>query len=73
MRHRALLALLEEAYLDASAARHMAEWLSASARPVRLRLAGDAIIAAKAFERDELLYTRNVRDFQRFYLNVRSY
>ena len=73
MRHRALLALLEEAYLDASAARQMAGWLKGSARPVRLRLAGDATIAATASERGEPLYTRNVRDFQRFYANVRSY
>ncbi len=68
-----IMAAFEEAPLTASMAREAA----ASLRQVGIRrgeaLFRDALIAATAAERGEAIYTRNVRDFQRFYDNVQSY
>jgi len=73
MRHRALLALLEESYFDSDSARLMAAWLQVAPVSRSQRLTGDAIIAATAAARGEVIYTRNVADFVRLYPNVRSY
>jgi len=73
MRHRAFLALLEEACFDSGSARLMASWIQTASASRSQRLTGDAIIAATAASRGELIYTRNVRDFLRLYPDVRSY
>lgn len=71
--HAALFAALTEAPFDNRAARIMASWLSSQPRSSRRRLLGDAIIAATASSLGATIYTRNPRDFTRFYTNVESY
>jgi predicted nucleic acid-binding protein len=70
---RALMALMEEAVFDAEMASQAAEWLRLLPLPMQENLIRDAFIAATAKLREEPVYTRNVRDFARFYANVQSY
>lgn len=50
----------------------MASWLRDQARSGRKRLLGDTVIAATA-SLGATIYTRNPRDFTRFYPDVQSY
>ena len=70
---RVLFTFLEEAPLTVDAAAQTAIWLRDMPRRTRDRRLRDAFIAASAAERGEPVYTRNVRDFARFYPNVSSY
>jgi predicted nucleic acid-binding protein len=53
--------------------RKVAAWLQPLSRQRRLQLAAGAIIAATAASLSATPYTRNPRDFSRFYTNVQSY
>ena len=64
---------LEEVPLTASMARVAAGWLRSLSAGQSEALFRDALIAATAAERDEAIYTRNIRDFERFYPNVQTY
>ena len=66
-------AILEEALLSALAAAQAAIWLRPFSRITRERRLRDALIAATAFERGEPVYTRNLRDFNRFPVKVETY
>jgi len=69
----AVLRHFEEAPLTSAMARQAAYWLrDTRARPTE-DLIRDALIAATAAVRDEVIYTRNVRDFLRFYTRVQVY
>jgi predicted nucleic acid-binding protein len=70
---RALMALMEEAVFDAETASQAAEWLRLMPLRMQEGLVRDAFIAATAMLRKEPIYTRNIRDFRRFYTNVRTY
>jgi predicted nucleic acid-binding protein len=70
---RALFSLLEEVPLTTAAAQQAAIWLRELPRRTRDRRLRDALIAASAATRRDVVYTRNIRDFVRFYHNVRSY
>jgi predicted nucleic acid-binding protein len=65
--------LLESADLTHDAARFAAGLLYGMGRNQRERLFRDALIAGTARSRGEAVYTRNVRDFRRFDVEVRSY
>jgi predicted nucleic acid-binding protein len=54
-------------------ARQAAYWLRGTGERPREDLIRDALIAATAAARGEVIYTRNVRDFQRFYARVKVY
>ena len=69
----AVLDALEEVPLNASMARVAATWLRALPPGQSEALFRDALIAATASRRSEPIYTRNVRDFTRFYSNVQTY
>ncbi len=69
----ALFHLFNEAPITAQIAQLAATWLKGRSRVARLRLFGDALVAATAAQRGEPIYTRNVKDFQRFYPDVKSY
>jgi len=69
----AVMQLLEEAPLSASMARTAAGWLKRRSASQSEALFRDALIAAAASERREPIYTRNARDFTRFYADVRTY
>jgi predicted nucleic acid-binding protein len=69
----AVLDLFEEAPLGASAAMLAASWLRERTGRQSEALIRDALIAATAAERREAIYTRNVRDFRRFYADVQTY
>ena len=69
----AVLDSLEEVPLNASMARAAATWLRALPPGQSEALFRDALIAATASQRGEPIYTRNVRDFTRFYSNVQTY
>ncbi|MDO8616340.1 MAG: PIN domain-containing protein [Dehalococcoidia bacterium] len=71
--HASMLLALEEVPFTAVLARQVAAWLRALSRSQRLRLAADAMIAATATSLGATVYTRNPRDFQRFYPNVEAY
>lgn len=68
-----LLAASSEVAFDSAHARQVAIWLARLTRQQKLSLAADAIIAATAASLNIRLYTRNPRDFTRFYPNVQSY
>lgn len=72
-RHLSLLAACAEAPFDSAAARVMADWLRPQPRSGRRRLLGDAMIAATAASLGATIFTRNPRDFTRFYTDVKSY
>ena len=69
----AVLDSFEEAPLRASAAMVAASWLRDRPGRQSEALIRDALIAATAAERQEPIYTRNVRDFRRFYRHVATY
>jgi len=69
----AMLSQCEEAPLTASMARTAAIWLKGSSPRRAEGLFRDALIAATATERGEAIYTRNVRDFARLSIDVRTY
>ncbi len=71
--HQATLRLLQELPVSAREARQVAEWLRPWTRAQRLRRATDALIAATAASIGATIYTRNPRDFTRFYTDVESY
>jgi len=68
-----ILGPFEEVPLTASMARMAAGWLRNLPPRQSEALFRDALIATTAAERSETIYTRNVRDFTRFYANVQSY
>jgi predicted nucleic acid-binding protein len=69
----AMLRFLEEAPVTAAAARLAASWLRDQSPSRAETLFRDALIAATASRRQEPVYTRNVRDFSRFEIDVRTY
>jgi predicted nucleic acid-binding protein len=71
--HADLLAICTETPLDNRAARIMATWLSGQPCSGRRHMLGDAMIAATAASLRATCYTRNPRDFMRFYTDVQSY
>lgn len=71
--HLSLLNLCQEATFDRRAALVLASWLGGQPRSGRRRLLGDAMIAATAASVGATIYTRNPRDFTRFYPDVHSY
>jgi predicted nucleic acid-binding protein len=71
--YRGLFSLLESADLTQEAARFAANLLRGMRRNQRERLFRDALIAATARIRGEILYTRNLGDFHRFDIEVRTY
>ena len=64
---------LEIVSLSESASRRAALWVRNIRSSVREALSRDALITATAVERGEAVYTRNVRDFQRFIPNTVRY
>jgi predicted nucleic acid-binding protein len=64
---------LEEALLTSGSARQAGIWLRGYDRATRASRLRDALIAATASERNEPVYTRNVRDFRRFGVRVETY
>lgn len=71
--HQATLRVLRELPVSAREARQVADWLRPSTRAQRLRRATDALIAASAASIGATIFTRNPRDFTRFYTDVQSY
>jgi len=69
----AVLSQCEEAPLTAAMARTAAIWLKGLSPRRAEGLFRDALIAATANERGEAIYTRNVRDFERLSIDVRTY
>ena len=69
----AMLSQCEEAPLTAAMARTAAIWLKGLSPRRAEGLFRDALIAATANERGEAIYTRNVRDFERLSIDVRTY
>jgi predicted nucleic acid-binding protein len=68
-----MFSVLTEMPLMRNIARQVGLWLRDLTRQQRLRFAADAMIAATADSVDATIYTRNPRDFLRFYPNVESY
>lgn len=64
---------LTEAPLTTSAAIRAGQWLRAFSRSKRRRLCLDALLAATALERGELVRSRNAKDISLFHSNVQSY
>ena len=64
---------IQEASLSTTAAMKAGQWLRRHSRSARMKLAADALIAATAEERGDVVRTRNCKDFQRFYNNVQIY
>lgn len=64
---------IAKAPVSARAAVQAGQWLRSYSRNRRRRLAADALIAATAHERGEVVRTRNYREIQRFYSNVQGY
>jgi len=58
---------LIEAPLTNTAAIQAGQWLRSLSRSTRRRVSADALIAATAKERGEVIRTRNVREIKRFY------
>jgi predicted nucleic acid-binding protein len=67
------LKALREIPFDSSCARAVALSLRGYTRSQRLQRASDAMIAATAASLGATIYTRNPRDFTRFYTDVQSY
>jgi predicted nucleic acid-binding protein len=68
-----LLDAFEEVTLASGMSRLAATWLRQLGPTQSEAVFRDALIAASASLRGELLFTRNVRDFRRFYPHVRTY
>lgn len=73
MFHIAAFAALREISFNSASARQVATWLRGYTRSQRLQRASDAMIAATAASLGATIYTRNPRDFTRFYPNVQPY
>ena len=73
LNYLAVLRRFDEAPLTSAMARQAAYWLRGTGERPREDLIRDALIAATAAARGEVIYTRNVRDFQRFYARVKAY
>jgi predicted nucleic acid-binding protein len=71
--HQSVLMKLHEIAFVSSAAIQVAIWLRRHTRSTRLQRAADAMIAATAASLGATIYTRNPRDFTRFYADVQSY
>lgn len=71
--HRANLIFLREVPFTSDLAMQVGVWLRSATRVQRLRLAADVMIAATAASLGATIYTRNPRDFTRFYRDVKSY
>ena len=71
--HRANLIFLREVPFTSDLAMQVGAWLRSATRVQRLRFAADAMIAATAASLGATIYTRNPRDFTRFYTDVKSY
>lgn len=71
--YKSMLTLCEEAPLRSAHAETAALWLRGVSTQIAEAVIRDAFIAAIAQARNEAICTRNVRDFTRFYANVRSY
>lgn len=71
--HRANLIFLREVPFTSELAMQVGVWLRSATRVQRLRLAADAMIAATAASLGATIYTRNPRDFTRFYADVQAY
>ncbi|SRR6266540_1772078 len=71
--HIAVLSALQDIPVTSALARQVADWPRVATRSQRLRLAADAMIAATAASLGATIYSRNPRDFSRFYTNVQSY
>lgn len=69
----AIMDFLEEVPLTAAMSKMAATWLRNLPLGRSESLFRDALIAATAAQRGETVYTRNVRDFTRFYSNVETY
>ena len=66
-------AFLDEVPVTRAAATQAVVWLRELKTPYPEALARDALIAAVARERGEPIYTRNIRDFQRFPVRLVRY
>jgi predicted nucleic acid-binding protein len=73
MFHASAIAALREIPFDSTSARQVGLWLRGYTRSQRLQRASDAMIAATAASLGATIYTRNPRDFSRFYTDVESY
>lgn len=71
--YQGMFEFLEEVRPSAVAAAQAATWLRNLPRSTRNDRFRDALIAATAWERRERVYTRNIRDFCRYYTNVETY
>jgi predicted nucleic acid-binding protein len=71
--YEAILAHLSEATLTTGAAKRAGAWLRGLPAPTNERLTRDALIAATAEELHQSICTRNVRDFQRFPVDLLPY
>ncbi len=65
--------LLEEAEVTSGIAQRVATWIRGIRASIPEALSRDALIAATAVARGEPIYTRNVRDMQRFAVSVVRY
>ena len=68
-----MFTLLTEANLTASAAKQAGLWLPDLPGATAQRLIHDALVAAVALERGEVVYTRNRRDLGRFPVKIEGY
>ena len=73
LEYTALLTVMEEAPLGSSVARRAGYKIREYGHNQKADLFADALIAATAEERGELIYTRNHKDMSRFYSNVKKY
>lgn len=71
--YSAIFVFLEEAELSVKAATQAATWLRELSGPQAERLIRDALLAATAGLRSEMIYSRNLRDFRRFPVMVQAY
>jgi predicted nucleic acid-binding protein len=68
-----LLSSLDVAVLTPVAAQRAGYWLRLLPREQQPRLSRDALIAASADHRDEVVITRNTRDFRLFSVRLAEY
>jgi predicted nucleic acid-binding protein len=70
---RGILSACEHAPLTDESAIQAAVWLKGTSPRRAETMFRDVLIAATALERGEVVVTRNVKDFERFGINVQSY
>ena len=73
IQYEAIFLIMEEAPLTSSVARIAGSWLRKCSRSMQRELFGDALIAATAAQRGELVYSRNVKHLKQFYNSVLTY